>query len=684
MQRGLRSLRVRGLKASLAMISPGLKQPRANEKLYFPNVAELENLRFANFDCEQPQISLIIPIHNKLEITKACLASLLLHRSDIAFELIVVDDASSDASFGFLSRIKGLRVFRMPEQSGYVLASNYGAKQARGEMLVFLNNDTVLQKDWLKYLLETFNQFPDTGICGAKLLYPNGRLQEAGGAIFRDGSAGNIGRFEQADNPRFNYVREVDYVSGAVLAISKHIFNEMHGFDEHFAPGYFEDTDLAMRVRAAGLKIRYQPLSRVVHLEGATSGTRLDLGMKAFQVPHQKKFAARWQQSLANYPDRPNTEEQDKTLAFQSGRKKILIIDEHTPRTDADSGSLRLSQLMKSLQRENCDVHFIPADLSFDFTHTVCLQQQGIACYYRPWTKSLFAWLKENAKQFDSIIVCRVGLMASIYDLLRTSAPTAKLVFDTVDLHHLREAQEAEISKSAIVSKQAQATKEKEYTLIEKCDETWVVSETEYSVLTAEFPGKTIRRVSNVHVLRDETPTFRNRRNLLFVGSFRHPPNADGLRWFLETVWPKVHVERPDIALEIVGNSPPEYLLDISKDMDVVFHGQVADIEKLIDGARINIAPLRFGAGAKGKISQALAYGLPSITTSVAADGMHLVHGESVLIADDAEAFAKAILALYENDTMWNSLSQHGYLVARKYFSEHVLAEEIRAFILRH
>ena len=169
---------------------------------------------------------MIIPIHNKLEISKACLASALHHRSDIAFEVIIVDDASSDNSFEFLSGIQGLRLFRMPEQSGYVIASNYGAEQARGQMLVFLNNDTVVQKDWLKYLLETFKQFPDTGLCGAKLLYPNGRLQEAGGAIFRDGSVWNIGRFEQADNARFNYVHEVDYVSGAALAISRKIFNE--------------------------------------------------------------------------------------------------------------------------------------------------------------------------------------------------------------------------------------------------------------------------------------------------------------------------------------------------------------------------------------------------------------------------------------------------------------------------
>lgn len=681
LQRGLRSLRVRGLKASLAMISPGLKQSRANSELHFPGASELENLRQADFRCENPEISLIIPIHNKLKLTQACLASILQHRNESRFEVIVVDDASSDSSLEFLSGIRGLRVFRMPEQSGYILSSNKGAAQARGDMLVFLNNDTVVQKDWLEYLLESFQRFPDTGIAGAKLLYPNGRLQEAGGAVFNDGSVWNIGRFEQAENARFNYVREVDYVSGAVLAIRKQVFDELKGFDPYFAPGYFEDTDLAMRVRAQGLKIRYQPFSHVVHIEGATSGTRLDSGMKAFQVPHQIKFVGRWKEILSEYPTRPETEQENRGSAFASRRKKILVLDEHTPQINSDSGSLRLFHLMKSLQNENCDVHFVPADLDFSPEHTPLLQRQAIACYYRPWTKSLFNWLNENAARFDHIIVCRVSLMASIYDTLRSAAPSAKLIFDTVDLHHIRETQEARLSKSDALEKQAQATKEKEYALIKKCDETWVVSETERLALQSTFPEKTIRRVSNIHPLRQRTPTFSERKDILFVGNFRHPPNADGLQWFLQTSWPIVHAKNPAIRLNIAGASAPENLVKISEGMNVVFHGHVDDIEKMIDASRINIAPLRYGAGAKGKISQALASGLPTIATTIATDGMFLVDQQSVLLADNAQAFSSAILSLHEDEMLWSSLSINGYLVAEEFFSEQAASREARALL---
>lgn len=681
LQRGLRSLRVRGLKASLAMLSPRLKRPQSKSELSFPSALEIADLIHADFRCEQPDVSLIIPIHNHLELTQSCLASLLAQRGDIAFEVIVVDDASTDGSHDFLSGINGLCLLRMEQQSGYVHACNKGASEARGRTLVFLNNDTVVQAGWLEALLHLFVQFPDTGIAGAKLLYPNGLLQEAGGVVFKDGSVWNLGRFEQADHAQFNYVREVDYVSGATLAIQKELFEELGGFDTHFSPGYFEDTDLAMRVRDRGMKVRYQPFARVVHLEGATSGTRLDSGMKAFQTVNQTKFAGRWGKGLTDSPARPNTEQETRALLFQSHKKNVLVLDEHTPRIHADSGSLRLFNLLQSLQNENCDLHFIPADLAYDAEHTARLQGQGIACYYRPWTKSVFDWLRENAWQFEFIIVCRVSLMTSVYETLRRFAPKAKLIFDTVDLHHIREAQEAELSKSDTLKKQAQATKEAEYALIENCDETWVVSETEQFALQSLFPKKIIRRVSNIHPLRYAMPKFLERKDILFVGNFRHPPNQDGLQWFLETAWPMVNEIRPDIALHVAGAGAPEALIKATTNMNVVFHGHVDDIENMIDKSRINIAPLRYGAGAKGKISQALSSGLPTIATSVAADGMQLIDKESVLLADNPEAFVSSLVALYDDEYLWNSLSKNGYVVAEEFFSELAVANAIRAAI---
>ena len=196
-----------------------------------------------------------------------------------------------------------------------------------------------------------------------------------------------------------------------------------------------------------------------------------------------------------------------------------------------------------------------------------------------------------------------------------------------------------------------------------------------------DFPEKTIRRVSNIHPIRRATPAFIERRDILFVGNFRHPPNHDGLQWFLETAWPLIHAKRPDIALNVVGASAPESLIRMSEHMNVCFQDHVPDIEKYIDKMRINIAPLRYGAGAKGKISQALASGLPTIATTVASDGMRLSDNESTLLADDTEAFANAVLALYEDESLWNKLSKNGYDIAATFYSELAVAQEIKSML---
>jgi len=215
------------------------------------------------------------------------------------------------------------------------------------------------------------------------------------------------------------------------------------------------------------------------------------------------------------------------------------------------------------------------------------------------------------------------------------------------------------------------------------CDETWVVSDSERKLLEAEFTDKKIRRISNIHNVRQKTAGFADRKDILFVANFRHPPNPDGLLWFLESVWPTIHAKRPDMVLNVVGAGAPKALIAMSENMNVVFHGHVTDVEKHVDTARINIAPLRYGSGAKGKISQALCSGLPTIATPVASDGMHLTHGKSVLIADQADIFSRAVMDLYDDEVLWNSISENGYAIAEAFFSEHAAVEELRSMLIQ-
>lgn len=165
---------------------------------------------------------------------------------------------------------------------------------AFGDYLVFLNNDTEVRKGWLKALLDTFENNDDCGAVGCKLVYPDGKLQEAGGIIFSDGSGWNYGRGMDPNDPKFNFVREVDYCSGAALMVRKDLWDQIGGFDDRFAPAYYEDTDLCFEIRRRGYKVYYQPKSVVVHHEGVTAGTDITSGFKRYQLINREKFYEKW------------------------------------------------------------------------------------------------------------------------------------------------------------------------------------------------------------------------------------------------------------------------------------------------------------------------------------------------------------------------------------------------------
>ncbi|MDQ3205535.1 MAG: glycosyltransferase [Pseudomonadota bacterium] len=680
LRRGHASLRARGFKASWQRLLKQFRPVPAHQRarLYRP-----ASRAFEPFDVPSdaaPSASIVIPVYGQFARTLGCLRALAEHPPRAGVEIIVVDDGSSDATPDDLPRVGGLRYHRRAVNGGFIAACNDGAALARGEYLVFLNNDTIPQPGWLDALLDTFDQHPGSGLVGAQLLYPDGRLQEAGGIVFADGSGWNYGRMESPSDPRYAYVRPADYCSGAAVAIPRLLFEQLGGFDARYAPAYYEDTDLAMSVRGSGLQVLYQPASAVVHDEGGTAGTDTTQGAKAYQVRNRDVFADKWRDDLKRHaPPGSNPD----AAALPVNRPTVLVIDALTPQPDRDSGSLRLVNLMRLLREEGAHVVFLPSNRSHAGTYTGELQQWGVETWYAPFAKRMPAWLREHGHRFDTVVVCRHYVMREMLPLLRRHAPQARLVFDTVDLHYLRERRGAELAGDAAMARAAERTRALELDVIARSDATLVVSEVERKLLEQDAPGSQVEVLSNLHRVRDEGPGFEQRRDIVFVGGFRHPPNVDGVCWFVEEVWPLVLEQAPSLRFHCIGADVPGAVAALATRPGVNVHGHVPDLSPFMDGARVCVAPLRYGAGVKGKVNLSMAHGQPVVATRCAVEGMHLREGKDVLVAESAAGFAQAVLRLHGDPDLWQELSRNGRDNVARHFSLDAAREVVRRTLLR-
>jgi GT2 family glycosyltransferase/glycosyltransferase involved in cell wall biosynthesis len=617
---------------------------------------------FALPQAAAPQVSIVIPIHGKLAYTLACLRSLARHGAKAAFEVIVVDDASPDDSARILAQVEGLRLLRNPHNLGFVDSCNAGAAAAQGEYLLFLNNDTQVTAGWLDALLDCFSERPDCGIAGARLVYPDGRLQEAGGLVFADGSCWNTGRFEARDAPAYQYRRRTDYVTGACLLIRREVFDRVGGFDTRYRPAYYEDTDLAFAVRQLGLAVYYEPASTVIHCEGITGGTDIGVGVKRHQAQNQIQFARKWADRLTLQP--PAGTPLEKAVRWNT-RGRVLVVDGTIPDPTRDSGSLRLCGILRLLDQQGWSTCFFPDNRRATRHDQLSLGALGCEVL---GAGDLPQWLRRHGRQLHAVILCRHTVAGQYASLVRQQAPQARLVFDTVDLHFLREGRAADLAGHPGLARQATASRRSELRLIEHCDTTLVVSAHEKALLAQLLPGARVELLSNIHEVPGCRRPAAGRRDLVFIGGWGHPPNADAVRWIAGEILPKLREALPDIRVHVLGDLPDEARAELACP-GLELHGRVPDLQPWLDKCLASLAPLRFGAGVKGKINMAMSHGLPVIATSLAVEGMHLQNGHDVLVADDSAAFVDAVRQLRADATLWDTLSRNGMDNVRQHFS---------------
>ncbi|WP_166209790.1 glycosyltransferase [Cognatiluteimonas telluris] len=612
-----------------------------------------------------PDVSIVVPVYNQAPFTLACLDALMAHASRYRFEVLVGDDGSSDATAAALSvPIAGVRHVRHAQNLGFVRNCNATAAHAAGRHVLFLNNDTLVLPGWLDELIGTLDADPGIGLVGSKLVYPDGRMQECGAIVWRDGSAWNYGRLDDPRRPEFGYLRDVDYISGASIALRTGLWTQLGGFDELFVPAYAEDADLAFRVRAHGLRTVVQPLSQLLHFEGVTSGTDLGAGAKAYQVDNLRKLHARWETTLASHRDNAVEPELEKERRIA---RRALFIDHCTPTPDEDAGSLVAFEVMRAFLSNGYKVTFIPEDnFAHVGRHTRDLQRMGIEAIHHPAFANMRAFLSARKDPFDVIFLHRFGVAARHLDALRRAYPRARVVFLNADLHYLREMRQAELDADSAAAARARQTRDRELAVIGKVDVALVHSDHEQALLQRELPASRIVLFPLVHDPAAQVAPLSVREGVCFVGGFRHPPNADGIAWFVAAVWPLVLEQVPDARLYIVGSHMPPDVRALARTRGVEAVGFVDDLDGFLDRRRVSIAPLRYGAGAKGKVAGSLARGLPVVCTPVAAEGMGLAPDRDVLVGDSPQALARHVVTLLTDDARWRALSEAGLAYAHE------------------
>lgn len=611
-------------------------------------------LRFE--DPDAPVVSVIVPLYNRAELAFRCLRALLEER-EIRFELILVDDASTDLTPVLLDRLEGARLIRNARNRGFLRAVNQAARRSRGELLLLLNSDAELLPGSLAAAVATLGSSGEIGAVGGKLVLTNGRLQEAGSLCWQDGSCLGYGRGDSPLAFPYMFRRDVDFCSGAFLLTRRALFVDGGGFDEDYAPAYYEDADYCARLWEAGHRVVYEPEAVAVHFEFASSSSRAQA--IALQGERQALFASKHAPWLAGKQS-PWLGSVLEARSVRGAARRVLFIDDRVPRGALGAGFPRTREMLRAMQRLGHAVTFYPLSFPDEDWGAVYAEipretEVALGC----GESGLPRFLAERAGYYDVVLVSRPHNMERLRAVLARAPDAlagASLVYDAEAIFALRDVAGRRLAGEVVAESEAAELVRVELALAQGVRAVACVSAEEQQ----RFSDAGIRPAFVLAHAVAAAPTpeaLGSRSGLLFVGALHEDrsPNADAVLWFASEVLPKLSELHPGASLTLAGLNRSARVASLPAP-GVVHRGSPEDLSPLYAAARVFVAPTRFGAGLPLKCLEAAARGVPIVCTSLAARQLGWRDGVEALVADEPFDFAEASASLLKDDTLWRRL----------------------------
>jgi glycosyltransferase involved in cell wall biosynthesis len=619
----------------------------------------------------RPLVSIIVCAQHGYGAALRCLHRIATHAPVAPFEVILVDDGCHDPEMTRLSQVRGLRVHSEPVPIGYARCCNLAADLARGEYLHFLSDQILVHDGWLDRLLQVFEARPDCALAGPKLLLPNGRLQAAGGVVWRDGTAWLFGHGDDPGRADYNYLRETDYCSGMAILVPNKLFRRLGRFTVSDAPAQCEDVDFSFKARAGGERVYFQPASWVYFKE--CNGHAADgVGRSVLQSAHA--IRASWATTL-DQEHRPYDQGVRSAREHLRPGRTVLVVDRYVPRPDRDGGSRTVWEFIKTLVLDDWNVKFWPHTLWYESDYTQRLQALGVEVFYGAENANRFGALLEELDGALAAVLINRPLVARDYLSCVRRHSRAKLVYYGHDIHYLRLREQARVLG---------VRPNREQRLMSRLEpRIWKLSDlilypsdaeaAEVRALDSRIDARSIPSMAFDSFATPRVPARRGRATLLMVASYSHPPNRDGALWLLREVLPILRQRAVPFELKLVGHNVPSDLRALAGgDVNLVGPVSEAELDQLYQASDLAVVPLRYGAGVKGKVVEALRWGLPLVTTPAGAQGLAGVE-QIVPVCTDPAQFARAIEHVLADAIASQRMSEQMIEFARARFSREAM-----------